>query len=70
MSNATRCPCGRCTVRGLMGPVVLITLGALFLVGQLDWGYSFGDLWPVLLVVIGVVKVAEALAPATGHVGA
>jgi len=52
-----------------MGPVVLITLGTLFLVGQLDWGYSFGELWPALLIVIGVVKVAEALAPATGHVG-
>ncbi len=51
-----------------MGPVVLITLGLLFLVGQLNWRYSFGDLWPVLLIVIGAVKVIESLASTEGHI--
>jgi hypothetical protein len=51
-----------------MGPAVLITLGGLFLAGQYS-RYSFGDLWPILLVVIGAVKVAEALASSEGHVG-
>lgn len=46
---------------GLMGPVVLITLGVLFLGGQLNWGYTFLDLWPVLLIVIGVVKIIQAV---------
>jgi len=67
MSDGTRCCCPRCTVGGLMGPVVLITLGVLFLVGRMGWGYGFGDLWPALLVVIGLVKVAEALASTDGH---
>jgi hypothetical protein len=55
-------------VGGVMGPVVLITLGVLFLLGQLGWGYSFGQLWPVLLIVIGIVKVLQAVASTEGHV--
>ncbi len=69
MSNGAKCKCARCTCRGLMGPAVLITLGALFLVGRLSWGYSFHDLWPVLLIVIGLVKLAGAFASTEGHVG-
>lgn len=69
MSNGTKCRCARCTCSGLMGPVVLITLGALFLVGRLGWNYSFRNLWPVLLIAIGLVKLAEALASSEGHVG-
>ena len=48
---------------GLMGPAVLITIGVLFLVGQLGWGYSFRQLWPVLLIVIGLVKLFESMRP-------
>jgi hypothetical protein len=69
MANNLRCTCARCTVRGLMGPVVLITLGVLFLAGKLNWGLSFGQLWPALLIVIGLVKLAEAMASTEGHQG-
>jgi len=48
---------------GLMGPVVLITIGALFLVGKLGLGYGFNQLWPVLLIVIGLVKLFEFMRP-------
>lgn len=68
MSNGTRCRCARCTMRGLMGPVVLITVGGLFLVGQMGWGLGFGRLWPVLLIVIGVVKLLESMASTEGHI--
>jgi phage shock protein C len=37
----------------LIGGLVLITLGALFLADELIPQINFGDLWPVLLVVIG-----------------
>ncbi len=37
----------------LIGGLVLITLGALFLANQLIPNIDFGDLWPVILVVIG-----------------
>lgn len=46
---------------GLTAPLVLITLGVLLLGGQLNWGYSFWELWPVLLIVIGVGKVINAI---------
>lgn len=69
MSNGMRCRCTRCAISGMMGPVVLITLGVLFLVGRMRMGYGFGDLWPVLLIVIGLVKVASAMASTDGHVG-
>ena len=48
---------------GLMGPVVMITIGALFLIGKLGLGYSFGQLWPILLIVIGLVKLFESMRP-------
>ena len=46
---------------GLTGPVVLIALGVLFLLGQFvpDWGV--GRTWPVLLIVIGLAKLFEAV---------
>jgi len=56
-------------VSGLMAPVVLITIGALILVGRMHWGYSFSHLWPVLLIVIGLIKLAEAMASTEGHIG-
>jgi LiaI-LiaF-like transmembrane region len=62
------CRCAQCKVRGLMGPVVLITIGALFLAGQYS-RYGFFDLWPILLIVIGAVLVAQALVSREGHVG-
>lgn len=70
MSNGTKCRCPRCTVGGLMAPVVLITLGVLFLIGRMGFDYGFKELWPVLLVVIGLVKLAEAMASTEGHGGA
>ena len=69
MSNGIRCRCPRCTCSGLMGPVVLITLGVLFLIGKMSARYDFSDLWPVLLVVIGLVKVAAAISSTEGHTG-
>jgi phage shock protein C len=40
--------------KGLIGGLVLITLGILFLIQEFSETLDFGDLWPVLLVVIGV----------------
>jgi phage shock protein C len=37
----------------LIGGLVLITLGSLFLIDQFIPNINFGDLWPVILVVIG-----------------
>jgi hypothetical protein len=62
------CTCANCRIRGLMGPVMLITIGALFLIRQYS-RFSIGDLWPILLIVAGIVLVAQAMASRQGHVG-
>ena len=67
MASPFKCNCPRCRLDGIMGPVILITIGALFTIQQMHWRYSFHELWPVILIVIGLVKVAQAMAPTTGH---
>jgi hypothetical protein len=37
----------------LIGGLVLITIGTLFIIDQLVPNVNFGDLWPVILVVVG-----------------
>ena len=61
------CSCARCRCTGYIGPVVLITLGVLFLIDQYSM-YGIGRTWPILLIVIGVVKLLQWNAPLTGHV--
>jgi phage shock protein C len=46
---------------GLIGGLVLITLGSLFLIDRFVPDIDFGDMWPVLLVVIGAVLIATNL---------
>ncbi len=69
MSDQVRCRCPRCTIRALMGPAVIVTVGVLFLLQQARGGYfDFGNTYPVILVVIGAILLASALAPMEGHV--
>lgn len=65
--NRIRCTCAHCRLRSLMGPLIIVTVGVLFLIAQFS-RYSFGDLWPVLLIVIGAVLVAQQLASKQGHI--
>jgi hypothetical protein len=58
------CTCARCRMNGIMGPVVLITLGVLFM---LDSFNHVGFQCPVLLIVIGLVKVLQYSASDEGH---
>lgn len=68
MANSQHCRCAQCKIRGLIWPVVLITIGILFLVGQYS-RYGFFDLWPIILIVIGAILVAQALVSREGHIG-
>ena len=45
----------------LIGGLVLITLGALFLADELIPQVNFGDLWPIILIVIGVGLLINAV---------
>jgi len=65
-TNRPVCHCAYCRIRSLFGPIMIITLGVVFLIAQYS-RYSFGHLWPLLLIVAGILKVAEAMAPREGH---
>ncbi len=64
------CSCSRCRAHGFMGPVVLITIGVLFLLDQLGHSHwmDFGSTWPALLIVIGLIMFLQHNASAEGHV--
>ena len=47
---------------------MMITVGVLFLISEFT-RYSFGDLWPVLLIVAGGVILADTMASRTGGTG-
>jgi hypothetical protein len=49
-----------------MGPAVLITLGLLFLLANLP-EYPFERTWPILLIVIGAIKVLGYALPGREH---
>ncbi len=44
----------------LIGGLVLITLGAIFLADQFIPRLDFGDLWPIILIVIGIALLFNA----------
>ncbi len=64
---AGRCQCARCRASRLMGAAVVLTLGFLFLFESLG-RIGFGRTWPVLLLVIGGVKLFQSGASAEGHI--
>src|SRR5690348_8454972 len=69
MARENHCRCPRCTIRGLMGPAVLITIGVLFLLHEVRGDtFDFGNTYPFILIVIGAVLLASSMAPMTGHV--
>jgi len=52
-----------------MGPAIIITVGVLFLLDQMRGGnFSFGNTYPVILIVIGVISLAAAASSTEGHV--
>lgn len=64
------CPCARCRTRKIMGPSILLTVGFLFLLESLRLeNLGFNHTWPVILLVIGGVKLAQGSASTEGHVG-
>lgn len=45
----------------LAGPILLVTLGVLFLIGQFVPYWGVGRTWPVILIVIGFTKLLESV---------
>ena len=64
---SARCQCPRCRSCRLMGPAVLVTIGFLFLFETLG-RVGFHRSWPILLLVIGGVKLFQSTSSTEGHI--
>jgi TM2 domain-containing membrane protein YozV len=67
-TDGVACTCDRCKMRGIMGPAIMVTIGVLILLHNLN-GPSFGRTWPLILLVIGAVKLLQSNASEAGHIG-
>ena len=45
---------------GMTGPIILIALGVMFLVGEFVPNWGVGKTWPILLIVIGLAKFLDS----------
>ena len=63
------CHCQRCSLGRLTGGAMMVTVGVLFLLSEFT-RWDFGQTWPLLLVVLGVIQVYRHSASTEGHVGA
>ena len=69
MSTQNRCHCQSCMIRTLTGPAIVITLGVLFLLDRVHGRLLFfGNTWPILLLVIGLLQLGSAMASRQGHI--
>ncbi|MBI3210882.1 MAG: hypothetical protein HYZ37_18510 [Candidatus Solibacter usitatus] len=50
-------------MRAIRGPVMMITIGTLFALDHMS-AFSFSRTWPVILIVIGLMKLLERAFPA------
>jgi membrane-bound ClpP family serine protease len=51
-----------------MAPVILVTIGVLFLLQEFaSWQFGFDHTWPVMLIVIGGILLANRNASIEGH---
>ena len=62
-----KCNCAHCRVSCLMGPLMLITVGAIFLAAQYT-RFGMSDLWPLFLIVPGIILLAQSFASKEGHI--
>jgi hypothetical protein len=46
--------------RAIRGPILLITIGSLIAFDTFD-GYSFSRTWPVIIIVLGILKLFERM---------
>jgi len=54
-----------------VGPAVVITVGVLLLLNEVSGGhFYFGNTWPVILIVIGLLHLGSSLASREGHITA
>src|SRR5689334_6663636 len=65
--DGVSCQCDRCRAQNIMGPVIIFTVGILFLLDSVS-SLSIWRTWPLLLLVIGGVKLLQSNASTAGHI--
>ena len=60
------CACARCKMNDMMGPAILVAVGAMWMVGNFRGGH-FMTFVAVVLIVIGGVKMMQSSASTEGH---
>ncbi|MGA2357600.1 MAG: B-box zinc finger protein [Terriglobales bacterium] len=69
LAAAASCQCARCRTRRITGPVIVFTFGVLFLLSNLhESGLGFHRTWPVILLVVGALKLMQGSASVEGHI--
>lgn len=61
------CQCGRCRMRGLMGPTMVLLTGVLLLLDTTNVAV-LDRTWPAWILAVGVVKLLQSTASSQGHV--
>jgi hypothetical protein len=62
------CHCVVCTATSLMGPALVVTVGVMGLLHEFT-RFGFGETWPLLLIVLGVLKFLQITGSREGHIG-
>jgi hypothetical protein len=62
------CPCLRCKMNDMMGPVILVTFGVMLTLNNLTYAVNKFTVIGVVLIVIGAVKALQSSASTEGHV--
>src|SRR5260370_34559174 len=62
------CHCVAWTATCLMGPAILVTIGIMGLLDEFT-RVRWGESWPLILIVIGVLKFLQITGSREGHVG-
>ena len=60
------CGCSCCRRSGLTGPVMMVTVGTLFLIANYT-RFDFHDLWPIILIVLGGLMLLRPSKSRAGH---
>jgi hypothetical protein len=55
-------------MHSLTGPVIIITIGVIFLLSEYT-PYGIGHLWPLILIIVGIFRLAESMVSNAGHTG-
>jgi hypothetical protein len=62
------CHCVACTAVSMTGPALVVTVGIMGLLHEFS-RFGFGETWPLLLIVFGVLKFLQITGSREGHIG-